>query len=505
MKKLVSFVVIFAMCCTLALSFPLPASAANSVSNETELKFALADVDPNITINGDFTITQRIVVGLNKNISSGGTHTITIAAGGELVIDALPQLSSVNILNRGTITVNSGGSLKLYSNLENHGTINNDGTIENNGTFSNSGAIENNGTFYNSSTIENNGTFNNSGTIENNGTFNNSSTINNTGDLANFATFVSSGTINNTSPGTIRNMFGTFSNSGTIDNAVAPGPGGTIYIGGGTFDNSGTIYIVSPFDVIGTITGNPVLVRPFIDTASPSLIHWGGGSVIDISGVGFDGLTSVTLNGVPAQIISSDSNNIQIKSDAKGTPGALALIEITTSSGTTQYDSVFYGQEAAVLEGAQSRMDLNSPQNMSVRFDGELYNLSNVRFGEDELEIVPDPADQNRRLLQDSQFSIVGEVSMGSTIITLYGSYLAGFGEGTFSLKTAFLAGPSPPDSFGLATITNFRSSASAGTAGSGNPKTGDETPVGLLLMLIAVAGAGIAVGIRQSRKSQLF
>ena len=156
LKKAASLLLALALCIVLALALPMSAWAANSVSSEAELIFALADVDPNITIDGDVTITQQLVVGSNKNISAGGgaVHTITIEAGGELVINADVRFNNITLINYGTITVNSGAFLEFMGSIENFGTLDNNGSFELNGGITNSGTVTGSTPYFDDNFVE---------------------------------------------------------------------------------------------------------------------------------------------------------------------------------------------------------------------------------------------------------------------------------------------------------------------------------------------------------------
>ena len=86
-------------------------------------------------------------------------------------------------------------------------------------------------------------------------------------------------------------------------------------------------------------------------------------------------------------------------------------------------------------------------------------------------------------------------VKDGSTIITLRESYLKTLPVGTYNFVANFTDG--------YADLTlNVRSQGGASnptsSATSGNPKTGDDMPVGLLIALMAMAGAGAGFVIRR-------
>jgi len=161
------------------------------------------------------------IFGTWDNVSTCTVSSLTIHSGETLTI-----AGGIHLVNTGTITINSGGT------LDNAGLIGMDQTI-----------INNSGTLINSGTIDLAG-----GTINNNS----GGIINNLNFIRIFNAFSLHGFINNNSGGTINNsgIISTFSVGNTINNS-----GGTIHnsasgsIGGaGKIINSGTI------TNLGTIT-----------------------------------------------------------------------------------------------------------------------------------------------------------------------------------------------------------------------------------------------------------
>ena len=83
--------------------------------------------------------------------------------------------------------------------------------------------------------------------------------------------------------------------------------------------------------------------------------------------------------------------------------------------------------------------------------------------------------------------------SSGSTIITLTPAYLNTLANGTYLMLVHFAGGNAA-----LLSLVVAVPGAGSGTSATGNPKTGDDTPWGLLITLMAIAGAGVALGIRR-------
>ena len=86
------------------------------------------------------------------------------------------------------------------------------------------------------------------------------------------------------------------------------------------------------------------------------------------------------------------------------------------------------------------------------------------------------------------------EISSGSTIITLNQSYLKTFSNGTYNFRAEFTDGYAD-----LTLVVDVLGNKNKDSDKNDNPndrtvKTGDDTPIGMLFGLIALAGIGLIV-----------
>ena len=87
----------------------------------------------------------------------------------------------------------------------------------------------------------------------------------------------------------------------------------------------------------------------------------------------------------------------------------------------------------------------------------------------------------------------------GSVVITLLPAYLSTLGNGSYPVVVNFAGGGTATTTLTVALSGAITPAGTTGSSGAtGNPKTADNTPLGLLITLMAVAGVGVTLGIRR-------
>jgi len=210
-----------------------------------------------ITNNGTINTTGSVTNDSGATITNNDGKTISSPVNNHGTIDNAGELSG-QVTNDGTI--NNTGRLSGSTTNNSPGTINNNaggdisgtlsnttgGTVNNNEGAGISGNVNNAGTLTNDGTISGSGTVTNSGTMTNNGELSSTGGVNNTGTLTNNADKTITAPVNNSGNGIMNNngtLSGAVSNTGnnsTINNAGdITGPVNNSY--GGDINNSGTI------------------------------------------------------------------------------------------------------------------------------------------------------------------------------------------------------------------------------------------------------------------------
>ena len=210
-----------------------------------------------ITNNGTINTTGSVTNDSGATITNNDGKTISSPVNNHGTIDNAGELSG-QVTNDGTInntgrlsgstTNNSPGTINNNAGGDIYGTLSNTtgGTVNNNEGAGISGNVNNAGTLTNDGTISGSGTVTNSGTMTNNGELSSTGGVNNTGTLTNNVDKTITAPVNNSGNGIVNNngtLSGVVSNTGnnsTINNAGdITGPVNNN--DGGDINNSGTI------------------------------------------------------------------------------------------------------------------------------------------------------------------------------------------------------------------------------------------------------------------------
>jgi len=339
-----------------------------------------------INTNNDLQIPECPLISLQTIATEGPANTWTLN-------------SNVTILPCQTLTILAGQRLNIDNNLNNYGTIQNNGTFNVNVTFTNysggtinnnaGGIITNNNNFNNNAggtinnnngaTITNNRTITNAGTITNNGTITtttNTAIITNTATITNSASGVininSSSSINNTGTGTITNAGtiaaitgGVITNTGTITNS------NTITANSGTItNNSGGVINNNNSGTITTISGS-------IQNIAGGTINNNTGGIINnsyTSGISNYGTITNSVGGTITNAINSNitnylaitnygtitNNRTIINNGAITNDGASATITNDGASATITNNGTFTNKSGGVLTNTNSATITNN-------------------------------------------------------------------------------------------------------------------------------------------------
>ena len=135
-------------------------------------------------------------------------------------------------------------------------------------------------------------------------------------------------------------------------------------------------------------------------------------------------------------------------------------------------------------------------KDLTITFNGEYANIATLKLDGNLLRIVPTSSTSGDIVDYPDYAKASGNINSGSVIVTLHKEFLQWLPNGIYDLEVAFNDGNTVvPVSVGFL-ISNADTPATASTTGgsTSSTKTGDDTPVGLMIALIVVAGAGLAV-----------
>ena len=261
-----------------------------------------------------------------------------------------------------------------------------------------------------------------------------------------------------------------------------------------------TVKATSTFDNTKSGIATVTITSPDSNTATFSLAVVEGKDNTGTSPYAAGANVSITANVAPkGQIFDKWTTN-------GGGTFANATSETTTFTmpANDVIVTATYKANLSVENSPGTNTPVDTSKDLTITINGEYANIANIKLGGNLLRVAPTSATSGEIMGYPGYAKASGSINSGSVIVTLHKEFLQWLPSGIYDLEVAFNDGNTVVPVSVDFLVSNAPATTSApdttgsGTIGSGttssSPRTGDDTPVGLLIALIAIAGAALII-----------